>query len=636
VPVIQETAGATVRLGPEHAAPVLESLSVVARKRALFAVDSYFRDSWEDLCELPPEDIEPILRHHALLLLKPDAVAGRRLHAGLDWLAERGTVVAAERVRLDRHAVRAMWQYQWNVASRDRRDLADLLGYDGGESLALFVRMPAHARPATVRLSEAKGPADPARRRPWQLRHRLGGDNFLLNFVHTADEPADLVREIGVLFDAPARRDLYRRLLRGADASDAARTAIAVLYDRLPARDLSLAGLVSGLRARSTHAGLTGALSAVDAGLNADWRGLCDLAEKAGAPLDAWDRAVVGTHLMVASEPTTVPILAGVPARDWDERPDPAILPAGWRAPGRVAHGGPAPRRTSPPALRYDQPVPRQLVHKAGIDEVMVTDSVQLTGSSYALAGELPLTHCHFTDLPGGGARFDLVALLELARQQAYVVTHRHLGVPLDRPFLLRRAGIELDRELVFAEQPDRLRVATTFVVERLFDAGLSGRLAFATPDGRPVGTATVSGSWSRPDEYRAMRAAARAALGLGPEVGPPPAVSADRVDPRRVGRTDPRNVLLTTAGEVAVDVSYRGMFDHAQDHVPGMLLIEAARQAALSTVPGGALRALSASFAAIAELDLPIHCGLDGTRATVRQNGSDVCRIDTTVEVPS
>src|SRR5262249_6648491 len=139
------------------------SLSVIEAKRGLFAVDSYFRDSWEDLCDLPPDDIELILRHHALLLLKTDAVVGRRLNAALDWLAEQGVVVAAERVRLDRHIIRAMWQYQWNVASRDRRDLADLIGH-GSDSLVLIVRMPAHVRPATVRLSEAKGSADPARR----------------------------------------------------------------------------------------------------------------------------------------------------------------------------------------------------------------------------------------------------------------------------------------------------------------------------------------------------------------------------------------------------------------------------------------------------------------------------------------
>jgi nucleoside diphosphate kinase len=680
---------ASVCLGAEHAAPVLESLSVIARKRALFAVDSYFRDSWEDLCDLPADGIEAILRHHALLLLKPDAVAGRRLGAALAWLVEQGTVVAAERVRLDRHTVRAMWQYQWNVASRDRRDLADLIGR-AGDSLALVVRMPADARPATVRLSAAKGAADPARREPWQLRHRLGNENFLLNFVHTADEPADLVRETGVLFDAPDRRRLYRQLLRGADATAVARAAVRQLYERSPARDLSLAGLIrrqyERLEGRTGPAAreLASALSATEAGLNADWRGLCDLAGRAGVPLDDWDRVVLGTHLMVASESGTVPVLDGVPAHDWDQRPVAEILPPGWVVPGTrrqsgatVPVAGPVAAPVAPavrtPTLRYDQAVPRHLVHKAGIDEVLVTDSAQVASDTFALAGELPLTHCYFNDLPTAGARFDLMAVLELCRQAGYVVTHRHLGVPTDRPFLLRGLGVELAPDIVFADQPDRLRVATSFEVERLYESsrpGLSGRLTFTTPDGRPVGTATLSCSWGPAAAYARMRAAARAAHGLGPRTGPPPAVRSPLTPATGVGRTAPRNVLLAGGGDgfvggdggfaavdggfaadLAIDVAYRGVFDHATDHVPGMLLIEAARQAALRAVAGGtarpahalALSALDASFDAVAELDLPVRCvgttGLPeeagtGVSMSIRQNGASVCRIDTMVAV--
>jgi hypothetical protein len=725
----------SVRLGAEHAPPLLASLSVIRSKRALFAVDTYFRDSWEDLCELPPDGIEPILRHHALLLLKPDAVVGRRLDAALAWLGEQGTVVAAEPVRLDRHTARAMWQYQWNVASRDRRDLADLIAHGGGEhgrgehglgehgrgehpggelggnALVLIVRMPADVRPATVRLSAAKGPADPERREPWQLRHRLGNDNFLLNFVHTADEPADLVREIGVLFDAAERRRLYRHLLRGADATGTAQARIAELYERSPERDLTLAGLISRqyqrLDSRSGPAvrELAAALAATDAGLNADWRGLCDLAERAEVPLDRWDQVVLGTHLMVASEPGTAPILAGVPALEWDRRRDPAILPLAWVAPGRPITGtrrepGPAaletgasapPMTAAPafatpafatPALSYDRPVPHQLVHKAGIDEVLVTDSAQVGDGRFVLAGELPVTHCYFSDLPAAGARFDVMALLELCRQAAYVVIHRHLRVPADRSFLLRSIGAEVAPEMVLADQPRRLRVAMTFEIVRHFagsDAGLSAALTFATDDGRRVGTAGLSASWSPADEYARMRAAVRAAQGLSDRVGRPPAVRAPLATPESVGRTAWRNVLLAgcvsgteptnkeptnkepasteptstepagtepsaepTGGEfrsgtgefgavLAVDESYRGMFNHPHDHLPGMLLMEAGRQAAVSTaarntgVPAGALvlSSLNATFPAFAELDLPVHCV--GTTGLSDPSGTDI-----------
>ncbi|MGC9665090.1 AfsA-related hotdog domain-containing protein [Planosporangium sp. 12N6] len=639
--------GASVILGPAHAAPVPESLSVSAAKRALFAVDSYFRDSWEDLCELPADDVDRILRHHALLLLKPDAVVGRRLETAAGWLARQGTVVAAERVRLDRHTIRAMWQYQWNVASRDRRDLADLLCHGDGDSLLLVVRMPPDTRPATARLSAAKGPADPARRTPGQLRHLLGNENFLLNFVHAADEPADLVREIGVLFDAPERRRLYRQLRRGADATAAVETAVRDLYERTPARDLTLSGLLSrqyrrldGRRGPAVRE-LAAALSATDAGLNADWRGLCALAERAGAPFDAWDRVVLGTHLMVASEPGTVPILGAAPPTS---APLPAVPP------------GPA-----VPALRFDQPVPYRLVHKAGIDEVLVTDCAPGAGDTFVLAGELPLTHCYLNDVTAAGIRYDVMALLELARQASYVVTHRHLGVPLDRPFLLRRLGVDLAPGVAVAEQPDRLRVVTRYAVERLYESarpGLVGRLAFTTTDGRPIGTAVASFSWGPVAAYERMRAEARAAHGLGPRIGPPPAGGAPLLPAVSVGRVAPRNVLLagfTDADDggfgvdLTVDVAYRGLFDHPHDHLPGMVLIEAARQAAvraaardLAGVAGSpVLAALDASFVAVAEVDLPVRCvgravraGATGSeiRMSMRQNDTEVSSIVATV----
>jgi hypothetical protein len=151
-------------------------------------------------------------------------------------------------------------------------------------------------------------------------------------------------------------------------------------------------------------------------------------------------------------------------------------------------------------------------------------------------------------------------------------------------------------------------------------------------------------------------------AAGLGTEIGPPPRVRAPLAPATSVGRTARRNVLLAGWGsggdgnrgddgdrgdaELAIDVTYRGLFDHAQDHIPGMLLIEAARQAALATasdetgVPAAALavRALTASFTAVAELDLPVECHAtrngDLVNVSMRQGGAPVCAIGARVAV--
>src|SRR4029077_7773503 len=56
------------------------------------------------------------------------------------------------------------------------------------------------------------GPRRQRERRPGQIRYRLRNPALLLNFLHTPDEPADAVREFGVLFAADERLALSRAL----------------------------------------------------------------------------------------------------------------------------------------------------------------------------------------------------------------------------------------------------------------------------------------------------------------------------------------------------------------------------------------------------------------------------------------
>ncbi|HEX8743230.1 MAG TPA: nucleoside-diphosphate kinase [Thermoleophilaceae bacterium] len=315
-------------IGAVHAAAIPASLSCLPAKRALFAVDSYFRDAWEDACDRIGPGLDDFLRVHGLLLVKPDAVAGRRLDATLRWLAERDVaIVAAERCRLTRRTIRALWQYQWNLATRDRRDLADLL-MPSVESLVLLLRpragQPRGDVPFTLILNEMKGPADPEARAPRHLRHSLGNENYLLNFVHTTDEPADMVREIGVLFEPAARRRIYEAARDGRDAAEDARRQVDELHRQVAPQDLSLAGalerLVARARARPPSRERDELLATVErarSGAERDWRGLRALADRAHVPLERWDQIALGTHLMNAKEEGREPVLAGVVAADW-------------------------------------------------------------------------------------------------------------------------------------------------------------------------------------------------------------------------------------------------------------------------------------------------------------------------------
>ncbi|GAB2867213.1 hypothetical protein GCM10022221_79940 [Actinocorallia aurea] len=563
-------------IGGEHAEPVPAALSALPGKRALFAVDSYFRDGWDDLTATAP-DPWTLLAVHATVLLTPDAVAGRRLEAALDWLlAQDAVIVAAEALRLDRHSTRALWWYQWNVATRERRALTDLLA-TAGESLLLVARLPRAAIPATLRIGQRKGSAEPSRRR--QLPRLLDGQDDraggLVTFAHTADEPADLVREFGILLDGPDRRRVFGDLVAGHDREAEARALIADLYARVPAHDLSFAAA----RERAED----------------------------GAPDRPWDDVVLGGAELPPSVADKAPLVTGVTTAQW-------------------AHLEAQPSRP----LRFDRTLPYRLVHKAGPAGVLLTDQVAAPGGAVLLAGELPTAHRYLNDVPRSGSGVDLAPILELARQSGCVLAHAHHGAPDDVRFALRALRAAL---VPGAGAHRRVRIEAT-VTEARRD-GLDLAFAFfglddlSSPgggaDGVPLATAASSFCWMSESAWRAERVAARARHGLGPEIGAPD-MTGTFPAARAVGRSHDDNVVLadpvwrtgTMSARVVVDPANPGLFDRPQDHVPPVALLEAGRQAALWAVsrhlalPAGQLTvtALDSRHPGIGELDAALACG--------------------------
>lgn len=314
----------SIEVGPQHAPPVPRELSCRPGKRALLGVDSYFRDSWEDGLRVAGEGLAALLHRHAAVLLKPDAVVARRLGAAIEWLEQRGfEVVAAARCRVDRHVARALWLWQWNIATRDRRDLADRM-LSSGDSLYLVLRAGDGPVPASVRLSDLKGPGDPELRAPGQLRRDIGNFPYLLNLVHCADEPVDVVRELGILVDGAERERLYAAIARGEPAREHALELAAALEAAAPAHPLRLEAALRSIEARL--AGLADAgearelrelLALARAGRYRDWREIAARAARAGAPLERWDEIVLGAHLMEPTAATGIAVVAAVTEADW-------------------------------------------------------------------------------------------------------------------------------------------------------------------------------------------------------------------------------------------------------------------------------------------------------------------------------
>ncbi len=313
---ISSTAAAPVALvGPQHGAAIPAWLSEMPEKRVLYAADTYFRESWEDAqaAFVDPERDLPAL---ASITFKPDAFAGRIVTPALHWLIEQGfRVVAARDVLFDRLTIRGIWYYQWNIASRDRKDVVDELL---AASRSLVVTLQLSGRPdATKYLSTIKGPAVPSRRRPGQLRHVLASPNTLLNFVHTADETADLVRELGVYFPAEQRQALFQELVEGGDRLPEALAIAARIEAQTPTAELRLAPVLRSLReqlaaATGDHAELAAALALGEDGGKPDWRQLLQRLQQAAIPVSQWQRLVIATALVDMDVPTGEVLVRGV------------------------------------------------------------------------------------------------------------------------------------------------------------------------------------------------------------------------------------------------------------------------------------------------------------------------------------
>ncbi|WP_037622961.1 nucleoside-diphosphate kinase [Streptomyces aureus] len=294
---------------PSYGIPVSPLLTCHPDKQRLYGADTYYQESHDQLAALTA-DVTGFAHRHAMLLLKPDAVVARRLETAVDWLSARGfRIVGAAVTRLTRTMIRSLWYFQWNLATPYRRRLAALFLEDA-DALVLLVRPENDLDvPASVELTRLKGPTDPDARRPGQLRHLLGRYSYLLNLVHTPDEPADVLRELAVHFDDTGRDRLFRSALADEDRTEDALDLAARLHAATEPRDLDFEPALARLRATVSEYGGADPLAPPRALLETAWR--------RGTVLDPWDTVVVGSKVLPMRQPGRAPVLDGADADTW-------------------------------------------------------------------------------------------------------------------------------------------------------------------------------------------------------------------------------------------------------------------------------------------------------------------------------
>jgi nucleoside diphosphate kinase len=643
-------------------------LSRSVAKREYFRADTYYLEGSEQLAEfLAARDgdddhggVADFAFRHALLLLKPDAVAARQLLPAIDWLGESGfRIVAAARTRITRTTLRALWHYQWNLATDYRRRLADQF-ISSSDSLILVVRHEAASEiPASVLLTELKGPTDPGARVPGQLRYKLGRYCYLLNLVHTADEPADVLRELAILLDAGRRAEVCAEALSGLDRQSHARALAEDLHAQMPSRDLTLEPAAERLAAAAEDLAdgmLPGPLraelhtaAAAHPSDPAALRRLVELAWRHDLPFDTWDVTIVGSNVFPMKRGGFAPLLNNVGSD-------------AWRSPGGLDTKDAAPetasRLTDPGdrrwvnELEFSRTLDRVITHRDSIFEVFLTSAVQVDTETFDIGTQVPRHHGFYSDSLATWTAYEPMFFAEAARQCAFVLAHRFLGVPLGRHFIFRDVGLDvIDPALLTVRDTPTAAVVRARLERVLHDregqpAGFRA-LYRVFIDGREALTCRTGASWITTERWVALRSAGRAGLSLPPV--PERSPQTPRLPENLVDRMNPGNVVISPlspepgggyTASLVVDTGNPTLFDHPLDHIPAMLQLEGLRQ--LTTAAAGAASGLAPSslrllgftarFTRFGELDLPAEC--QSARPEVRPSERSGSELDFGCEV--
>ncbi|MFE1177094.1 ScbA/BarX family gamma-butyrolactone biosynthesis protein [Streptomyces sp. NPDC058773] len=247
------------------------------------------------------------------------------------------------------------------------------------------------------------------------------------------------------------------------------------------------------------------------------------------------------------------------------------------RSPHQPLHPGGG--RAAAPRSRHGDRVTREFVHRPLADDILVTSWRRIDDTHFSLTAQWPHDHGYFT--PNRG-RHHLILTGETIRQAGLLLCHAELGVPLGHHFILG--------DLVYTTHPEHLAVgsgptALTIDVVCSRTRMRAGTLASGRFDmtirkaGRIVATGHSDVTVTSPAVYRRLRGSrltARHAPGALP--APVPA--------RLTGSAEDGDVLLSPTARpdrwlLRIPPGHPAVVNPANDHIPGMVLLDAAQQAA-------------------------------------------------------
>ncbi|MGC4985940.1 ScbA/BarX family gamma-butyrolactone biosynthesis protein [Streptomyces sp. DT193] len=268
--------------------------------------------------------------------------------------------------------------------------------------------------------------------------------------------------------------------------------------------------------------------------------------------------------------------------------------------------------------LSYLRTAPRHLVDRSAIADVLITDWQRTGADTFFLGAQWPRGHAFYT--PIAGAWYDPLLAAESLRQASLLVGQTYYGIPRGHQWVVGELDIEVvPAALLLGGRPAEIRLEVARSPDPDTDTGagcttvMTMEAELLRDDDAFLGAGRISLDVLSPAAYAGLRGDR-----LGPPTGLPPLPEA--LPPPVVGRLDVRDVVLGVPAarsgrgghtwQLRVDPSHPALFDHPVDHVPAMLLLEAARQAAQAVCAPYRVLPIEvrSAFHRPVELDLACH----------------------------
>ncbi|MFC7309324.1 ScbA/BarX family gamma-butyrolactone biosynthesis protein [Streptomyces monticola] len=239
-----------------------------------------------------------------------------------------------------------------------------------------------------------------------------------------------------------------------------------------------------------------------------------------------------------------------------------------------------------------DAHVSRTLVHKAADREVLLSAAHPLADDRFAVWVRWPHDHL-LHGRSADGARDSLI-VVETMRQAGIYLSHRFHDVPMDHAFVLHSFDFHLSEPI--RDLGNGADVVLDITVQR--EPGKPNRFRLTSDadilvGGRSVGRAAMRWDALAPRQYAVIRHRGAGVATLADFTEPPAAPQP--LAPAAVGRDRDDAVLIADCPQdsggwrLLLDTGHPALFDHASDHVPGMVIVEAFRQAVLVRAAQGA-----------------------------------------------